>query len=368
MKDLYELFNDINIDESEFEEMEINDIEKTKIKNNLKKSIKKKNKWKMKGIAAATVLIVSTATFGITFPAYAKNVPIVGDIFRFLDKGKTGLYDNFKENANEINVTKVSNGISVTVNEAIFDGRTLNLTYTIKTDKDFGENINFFPDILWNDGLNTSGFGGMSKFVKVDTNTYVGQQNLTSDDLVKNPKDSINFALKINEISVGEEKSKCINGNWDFDINLNAKKGNTQVINKSFEKEGITATIKEININPMSIFISYSQKVNEEVNKNWSSVYLDLEIKDDLGNIYTGEGNGGSGTSYNDIDWSKTFEKAKNGATKLIITPKATLENGLEGGGVETDSNGNEKSITYENKPKEVKEIVFDDIVVDLAK
>ena len=49
-------------------------------------------------------------------------------------------------------------------------------------------------------------------------------------------------------------------------------------------------------------------------------------MKDDLGNIYWGEGNGGTGDSegYN-ISWSKTFEKLDENATKLIITPHITL-------------------------------------------
>ncbi|MGL5244519.1 MAG: DUF4179 domain-containing protein, partial [Sarcina sp.] len=307
------------------------------------------------------------ATFGITFPAYAKNVPIVGDIFRFLDNGKTGLYDNFKKNANEINITKVSNGTSITVNEAIFDGRTVTLTYTVKTNEDFGEHISLISDLVFDSELDESGATGTSGFAKVAPNTYVGQENKTLDDLVTTPKDSLNFKVKIRKIDVDAEKTEYIKGNWNFDINLNAKKGNTQIINKSFEKEGVTGTINELSINPMSIFVSYSQKITEDLNKNWQSVELDLDIKDDLGNIYIGEGNGGSGTIYN-FNLSKTFEKLKDGATKLIITPKAKLRNGLEGGGVEIDENGNEKTITLEKKPKEVKEITFDDIIVDLVK
>lgn len=36
MKDIYELLNNINIDESEFVEMNVNDIEKTKVKKKTK--------------------------------------------------------------------------------------------------------------------------------------------------------------------------------------------------------------------------------------------------------------------------------------------------------------------------------------------
>ena len=40
MKDIYELLNDINIDENEFEEMEVSELEKAKVKNSIEKIIK----------------------------------------------------------------------------------------------------------------------------------------------------------------------------------------------------------------------------------------------------------------------------------------------------------------------------------------
>lgn len=86
MKDNYELLNDVTIDENELEELEVTDIEKAKIKRTLKNSIKnRRNHYKKKAIAASTIAVVSTGVFVITFPAYAKNVPIGGDIFRALD-------------------------------------------------------------------------------------------------------------------------------------------------------------------------------------------------------------------------------------------------------------------------------------------
>ncbi|MDD1371164.1 DUF4179 domain-containing protein, partial [Bacillus sp. MHSD17] len=94
MKDIYELLNDIDIDEKELEEIETSEIEKEKVKRNVKQSIRTKKKmksWK-KGVAAASILVgLSVATLGIGFPTYAGGLPIVGDIFRFLDNGRTGL-------------------------------------------------------------------------------------------------------------------------------------------------------------------------------------------------------------------------------------------------------------------------------------
>ena len=56
MKDIYELLNDVSIDDNEFEEMAVTEFEKAKVKSALKKSIAKKKKrmgWKMNVAAAA---------------------------------------------------------------------------------------------------------------------------------------------------------------------------------------------------------------------------------------------------------------------------------------------------------------------------
>ena len=146
MKDIYELLNDVSIDDNEFEEMEVTEFEKAKVKSALKKSIPRKKKrmdWKMNVAAAAIVLGLSATTLGLTFPAYAGNIPVIGDIFRFLDNGKTGLYDNYKEYSTEMNMTQESNGIKMTINDAVFDGETVAITYSIESDRDLGEDLQY---------------------------------------------------------------------------------------------------------------------------------------------------------------------------------------------------------------------------------
>ena len=35
-------------------------------------------------------------------------------------------------------MTRESNGVKVTINDAVFDGRTITITYSIESDKDLG--------------------------------------------------------------------------------------------------------------------------------------------------------------------------------------------------------------------------------------
>lgn len=177
---------------------------KRKVKRNVKQSIRMKKKmksWK-KGVAAASILVgLSVATLGIGFPTYAGGLPIVGDIFRFLDNGRTGLYENYKEFSTELNMTRESNGVKVTINDAVFDGRTITITYSIESEKDLGEKPFPFgsPQVM---GFN--GGGGSSDVTKVGEGKYVGMTTMSGHGSER--LDVANVWWDIEAINMYEEK------------------------------------------------------------------------------------------------------------------------------------------------------------------
>ncbi|PEW05516.1 anti-sigma factor [Bacillus cereus] len=368
MKDIYELLNDIDIDEKELEEIETSEIEKEKVKRNLKQSIRTKKKmktWK-KSVAAASILVgVSVAMLGIGFPTYAGGLPIVGDIFRFLDNGRTGLYENYKEFSTELNMTRESNGVKVTINDAVFDGRTITITYSIESDKDLGENPSIFgfPQV---EGSN--GSGGSSKITKVGDKKYVGMT--TASDHGSKRMDVANVRWNMESIDMHEEK-KSIKGNWNFALSLKAMDSKEAKVNGVSEKEGIKVNIEKMEVTPMSFIVFYNQEESKALRSIWDSADVELEIKDDLGNHYAGEGNGGSSTvaEPHKSSWSATFQKLNGNATKLIVTPHVHLRvhTPENHGGVEY-VNGKEKKIEVPKKEAKSKDIVLDDIVIDLKK
>ncbi|MED4402647.1 DUF4179 domain-containing protein [Metabacillus fastidiosus] len=371
-KDIYELLNDVTVDEADFEEVEVTEMEKARLKKILKNSLpKKKSKWKKPVFAAAAVLCLSTATFGLAFPTYASQVPIIGDIFRFLDNDRTGLYDNYKEYANELNVTKESNGVKITVNDAVFDGKTITLTYSLESEKDLGES----PYTL--DFVNVKGShgaSGSSIIKKVGENKYVGL--LTATQMIEE-SDEVNVNWSIGEVNTDPEmKEETIKGNWDFSFYLKAAERNNLPIHKSTEENGVKVSIGKIMFTPMSFTVDYSQDVSKGGRKNWDVVNVDLEIKDDLGNSYSGQGNGGSGDSDGShMDWSKTFMKLDEKATKLIVTPHVNYYNygkgGMESTSAEILENGEEKitELKSSNNNKKMRdERKLDDIVIELKK
>ncbi len=121
----------------------------------------------------------------------------------------------------------------------------------------------------------------------------------------------------------------------------------------------------------MSFIVFFNQEESKVLRSIWDSADVELEIKDDLGNHYAGEGNGGSSTvaEPHKSSWSATFQKLNENATKLIVTPRVHLRvhTPENHGGVEY-VNGKEKKIEVPKKEAESKDIVLDDIVIDLKK
>ncbi|MFJ7935319.1 DUF4179 domain-containing protein [Sporosarcina sp. NPDC096371] len=367
MKDIYGLLNDVDVDDNGFEEMEVTEFEKTKVKSTLKKSITKKKKrmgWKMNVAAAAVVIGLSTATIGLTFPAYAGNIPIIGDIFRFLDNEKTGLYDNYKEYSTEMNLTQESNGIKITINDAVFDGETVAITYSIESDRDLGEDLTIFGMA---DIKGSKGGAGSSHISKIDEYHYVGLDKVTPISLTS---DKVDIKWNIDNLHQLDMENE-IKGNWKFAFSLPATDSQIQLTNESVEQNGVTVNIEKVAFTPMSFIVHYNQQATQQVQDKWHEAYIELNVIDDLGNVYSGEGNGGSGKDSYTMNWSKTFEKLDPNATKLIITPRVTfrIHDETNSGGVEMTADGKEKKIPIPVKSGVGQEaFVMDDIVIELEK
>lgn len=385
MKDIYELLNDIDIDDNEFEEMEVNELEKSKVKRSLKKSINKKiNKksWKMNVAAASIIVGLSVTTFGLTFPVYAGNIPVIEDIFRFFgnggaDDGKkeisnesqvttdsgTGLYYDYKEYSNELNITKESNGIKLTINDAVFDGKTVSITYSIESEQDLGEDAFISsPKIK---GMKAT--GGISRTSKTGKNEYVGL--LTVSNLEDTKIDIANIKWDIDSIQNPDNQSE-IKGDWKFAFSLNASESKIQLTDGSSEQDGVKVNIGKISVTPMSFTVYYDQEISEKVRNKWDGVDVELEIKDDLGNFYSGEGNGGKGKDSFSVSGSKTFEKLDQNASKLIITPHIALRdyNPDNYASVTIMENGEKKIPLPEKNDKGKEDLVLEDIIIELKK
>ncbi|MGE7904924.1 DUF4179 domain-containing protein [Peribacillus sp. NPDC094092] len=379
MKDIYELLNDIDIDETECKEMEVTELEKAKVKRTLKKSIRKKKKmkrWQKNVLAASIIFGLSTATIGFSFTASAKSIPLIGDIFSYFSNENSGLseviknngkglYSDYKAYSNKIDFTEASNGLTFTINDAIYDGKTVTITYTIESEDDLGDGSFFIPSPNIKE---MKAQGGSDEISKVADKKYVGL--LTVSNLEDFKEDTVNIDWDINSISIND-MGKEIKGNWNFAFSLKATESNEKVINKSVDQHGVKVSVEKLSISPMSFVVDYHQEVSDTIKNKWDVAYVELTIKDDLGNVYDGQENGGIGVDSYNLNFSKTFQKIDPDATQLIATPHVTLRNftSENNGEVTITEDGEEKVSSFPTKPGIApKEFVLEDIVIDLKK
>lgn len=365
MKDMYELLQDINIDIDDYEEIEVSELEKQRVKNHLRKSVKKKKRsWKKNSLIAVVILGLSITAVGLAFPTYASNIPIIGNIFASIDGEQ---YADFQKFSDEVGITKTSNGIAITINDAVFDGETVYLTFSIKSEQDLGETpiIEEFPT------LNRRSGGGGYTINKISETHYIGVVQVDSE----RDKDVAKVRWQINNIQLSsmENTEEKINGNWKFAFSLAATENEEQVVNKSIEEDGVQVIINKLIVTPMSIIVDYEHGVSPSLAKQWDSIMGELTIKDDLGNKYRAIGGQGNSVGDNVMEWRYTFGgKIDPNATKLIVTPMIFLNNFDENNeevSVTEERNGTKESTattTIDENGRNQEERILEDIVIKL--
>ena len=374
MKNIYEWLKEVPADEESMREAEqfmpVTDLEKARVKAYVRKrsgtSRPSRGRKRAAWTAAAVILLTvgSIGYIGVNHPAYAAELPIVGDIFRFLDNGRTGAYDLYQENANEINLTKEDSGIAITLKEAVFDGRTVYYTFEIVTDQNLGD----YP--VSGGGMNfqikgyRGGMTGSEGVEKVVEGHYIGQANYSIDE----QREKVDCRLDIREIRT--EAGSVIKGKWPFSFTLQAVEQNQQLIGKSVteETENLAVIVDSLEQTPMSFSINYTQILPEKYRDEHggSGITAEVSARDDLGNVYIGESQGGRGNVYTgETTWRTTFGKLDENAKQLIITPSFYFSSG-SGGGVAINDDGTETPLESYSVEREPRTVILDDIIVEL--
>ena len=306
------------------ETIEVPEDIKSKINDTLVNlNIRKKKKTKLKIAVSVAAIFVAFLTLGITMPAYAKNIPIIGSIFKLLDNG---LYEKYDKYASDINVTKESNGVKVRISSIVYDGIDLNVAYTVESNEPMKSNPHILEkDFFINGKLTTFSSGGDGKFLD-GNKTYVGvetfkvskgevpkevQEKMFLGGYVDIP-DEFTLTLKIKEF-LGE-----IKGDWDFNIQVASEKVNGKVkeidINKDLNQIAEDMKVNKVITTPINTVVYASAK------NDGSSSDINYIVEDDKGRMLQMKGASGSGDS-NGIYFSYKFKEKYEDSKSLTFTP-----------------------------------------------
>lgn len=322
MKRLYKQLDrqKMNTD-TDIQPMDMSDLEKARIKRAVMRGVKKKNHMPRNLSVAATFLLAAGITFSATFPALAAKLPIVGNFFeQFIDHDDY-VFEKFDSFSTDIGVTKESNGIAVTVTDAVYDGENIAIAYTLESEHDLGERPimegSFHAEEFGNEYEH---YGSYLKYItkRISDHEYAG---LFIYQLIEGPKPEVINATWdgssiLNLSNVNDE----FPGEWSFQLSLQALDSET----KSFadagiasNADGVDVTLTKMTKTPISTTLYLSEMVDVRTasaeEDEWRGILIEYLVKDDLGNDY-------NMIYYQDVGHSTDFKNFKNHTSRPRIT------------------------------------------------
>lgn len=319
MKDIYEMFNDIEVDEKEFEEMPVSEIEKERVKKNIKEALSKEklitkkrfiSKKKISIAAAITMIFISSAI--VVNPALATSVPIIGELFKRDLVSVNGKYSNYLD---VIGKTKSCEGIDVTFESAVADNNMLFLNFVVKNNnKEIKDNYSdalLIPTEMKVNGKSVStGAGASWEFIDNNTIRILKKIDWSKDKLPNKMNIDINISHLFGKT-----------GDWGvhffLDKSKQTEKTYEEKINSKLEIGGEKGEISTVTISPLTVTIKGKGKFDDISNVT----VFDFIVLDDKGNELCWNGssrytNGLLGTPI----WSSTFI-SNNDMKSVTIIP-----------------------------------------------
>lgn len=285
-EELLEILNNVNISE---EELELDDIEVTskdikEIRNQVFKNIKinKKRNAIIKGITIAAASISLVFLVGVVNPALGAKLPIIGSIFKAIEKNveSPGDYSKYATSLNEV---VSNNGIKVTLSDILCDGEGLYVTYKIESKEPFkyefdGNEPLDSDQLLENEEYHKVSFsdkelvmgkvsGLDGKFI--DEHTFIGMKKYYLKLLGKEIPDNFDFEVKITSFTThvfpNNPKNQIINGKWVFNVPVKVDRSISKNIDINYKTDN-GFSLDSIIITPFSVVINSTNLDNEHYN------------------------------------------------------------------------------------------------------
>jgi hypothetical protein len=303
-------------------------------------------------VAAAVALIIGISTTSmIVSPALANfvaQIPIIGSVFDYfaVDNDEFESYGRFSES---VGLSQSSKGIDITIDQAVYDGTNVTISFMLKSEEPLGEAIEIagFPIVKGAEGSNS----GM-EYEYVENVGYVGLLTITPDFDNDTERAQAYVSWKPTTIITD---TKEIDGNWTFEFAVSQISGEPIVVDEKVTADGVTVHLKEITLTDVSVNIAYQQLVEPSLLEEWEAVEAELIASDNLGNVYKVPYNGGStdgsARTREDFNWTATLGGLNPEATSLTFYPFATVSR-----------------FNTETNEGESKKLEFDAIEIDLIK
>ncbi|MFL0247673.1 DUF4179 domain-containing protein [Candidatus Clostridium stratigraminis] len=292
---------------------------------NLPERKKQKSKF-IKRTAAAAIITIATATcLCVAFPAYARSVPVVSSVFQFLSD--RNLIDrDYIAYSSDLNLSRTSNGVTVTINNIAYDGIDLSIGYTVESKEEMKDMPHMLDKEFRINGMLTS-FGSRGTGQLINKNTYVGVDSfhVAKDYLPKEiQKQTLGGNVTIPDTFIMDLKikefSNKLKGNWDFKFKVSKEKIKEKVkdIKTSIDLSSLRPGLKVNEI----VFTPINTALRSVENNAKSYEMVNYLVIDEKGRILSAKGATGSGSDeINRFYWEYTFRNIYEDTKSVTFIP-----------------------------------------------
>ncbi|TYR81396.1 DUF4179 domain-containing protein [Priestia megaterium] len=367
MKNEYDLLNDIEVDFDEYDDVELSEREKEKMKNRFRSqitSVQKKNRRPL--IASAIVVVALSSVVLSNGGVWASVVKIGQQIEQFLDKPD----DSFTGYKQTVNQTVNDQNVKITLNEMMLDDEQILLSLNVNANELDKRGLDIENVSAIRPGALRVSIDGMDffdstyslqrenkqtedgswnylynfKLEQADTNSD-GKLDMHHYNILDNLDLNKNYEIKVAFNSVEYDKKGASNsigrysdsfgeikGNWVFETKVNGSKiaSDTKIypVDKEIQIdtediEGIMR-IKEVRVSPVSMKIHYTFEYRKGYNQR-NGLNAGLRIEDEHGRQLLGHATGEGTDTLFEMDAEYSINQ---NVKKVKIIPYAGYLNG----------------------------------------
>lgn len=279
--------------------------------------------YSLASLAAAIIVLIGSAYVSPTIASGLSQIPIIGSVFEQSDRVNLQLA-NKHGLSNVVGVTEEIDGISVTVDEILYDQNNISIGLFIESEQPL-------PEHYFGAGMDMTINGKIPSYLAWDyheeslseTSKIAIQQILITDEMPDN------FDLGL--ILTGEK-----NEGWEFSVPIEKLKDIKKVfVNHSQTSGNLTIHVNEITIGQTGISLHYEGVETGSDFHNTIGDFVEFHITDQDGREIPGVTGGVMGEAKNNemiFTSNKQFDPIDDSVTSLIITPyiMGNIEQGVE--------------------------------------
>lgn len=318
------------------------------------KSRKRRVLFGLGSVAAIFVILLVSSSYSPALANSLSRIPFIGSVFG--DSDLIGLRQAHEKGlTSEVGETQTINGISVTVDEILYDNNHITISYIIESEKDLGE---FYfgagADITINGELP---MGGSSGYYGEDIQSSTTRTAIQGMDVSEEMPDEFELGLILHG-----EKGET----WYFSTPIKQITDIKKIpVQHSQHVDGIDLTVTELSLSEAGIGISFESSEAAKDFELSRAGDIEFVVVDQNGNEITNHSGGVSGERIKDrlvFTSRKRHDPVDSSVTELTITPYLRLA--TDGGGVEPGEDGKVRELEF--KGDLLKPVEFESFKVEI--